>query len=161
MDGYEATRQIKAMAKGKGTVIVALTASAFDEDQETILSAGCDDVVHKPFRKEEIFDRLAKHLGVCFIYEEDPAQPTTKPTASIHDVLTPAALTVLPPEWLAELQQATMKANLNQILALIDQIRERDGALADALADLAQNFEYKKIMKLIEQAGGNDETQPG
>jgi len=54
-----------------------------------------------------------------------------------------------------------MKANLNQILALIDQIRERDGALADALADLAQNFEYKKIMKLIEQAGGNDETQPG
>ena len=161
MDGYEAARQIKATAKGKSTIIIALTASAFEEDQETILSAGCDDVVRKPFRKEEIFDRLAKHLGVCFVYDEAPIQPTKALMAEIHDVLRPTALAVLPSDWVTELQQATMKANLNQILALTDQIRGQNAALADALADMAQNFEYKKIMKLIEQAGGNDETQPG
>jgi len=157
MDGYEATRQIKAAAKGQATIIVALTASAFEEDQETILSAGCDDVVRKPFRKEEIFDRLAKHLGVCFVYEEELAQPTTAPTAKIQDVLTPEALAALPPDWLVELQQATMKAHLNKILALIDQIREQDAALADVLAGLAQDFEYKKILALIEQAEGSNE----
>ena len=157
MDGYEATRRIKAVAKGKGTVIVALTASAFDEDQETILSAGCDDIVRKPFRQEEIFDRLAKHLGVCFVYEEEPIQPTSALSEETSDVLTPVALVALPPDWVTELQQATMKANLNQILALIDQIREQNEALADALADLAQNFDYKKILALIEQAESSNE----
>ena len=156
MDGYEATRRIKAVAKGKDTVIVALTASAFDEDQETILSAGCDDIVRKPFRQEEIFDRLAKHLGVCFIYEEESIQPNSALTAETSDVLTPAALAALPPDWVTELQQATTKANLNQILDLIDQIRGQNGALADALADLAQNFDYKKILALIEQAEGSN-----
>jgi PAS domain S-box-containing protein len=154
MDGYEATRQIKATARGQATVIVALTASAFEEDRETILSAGCDDVVRKPFRKDEIFDMLAKHLGVCFTYGQESAQPTTAPLADVQDVLTPAALASLPSSWLAELRQATIKGDLDLILTLADQIRERDAALADVLADLARNFEYKKILLLIEHVGG-------
>jgi CheY-like chemotaxis protein len=160
MDGYEATRQIKAVARGQETVIVALTASAFEEDQETILSAGCDDVVRKPFRKEEIFDKLTKHLEVSFVYDEEPAQPTAALTAEIHDVLTPETLAALPPDWITELQQATLKANLNQILALIDQIREQNSVLADTLANLAQDFEYKKMLAIIKQAEVNDEKKP-
>jgi CheY-like chemotaxis protein len=151
MDGYEATRRIKATTEGQATVIVALTASAFEEDRETILSAGCDDVVRKPFRKEEIFDMLAKHLGVRFVYEEEHARPTV---AQLAEAQAPAALAALPADWLADLQQATIKADLSLILNLVDQIREPDAPLADALADLARNFEYKKILTLIEQAGG-------
>jgi len=158
MDGYEATRRIKAAAEGQATAVVALTASAFEEDRETILSAGCDDVVRKPFRKDEIFDTLTKHLGVRFVYEGERAQLTTaqpaEAAASLTDVLTPAALAALPADWLADLQQATIKADLSLILTLVDQIRQRDVVLADALADLAYDFEYKKIMTLIEQAGG-------
>ena len=70
------------------------------------------------------------------------------------DVLTPATLVALPASWVADLRQATIKADLNLILTLIDQIREQDPVLADALADLARDFEYKKILTLIEQAGG-------
>ena len=157
MDGYEATRQIKATAKGQATVIVALTASAFEEDQETILSAGCDDVVRKPFRMEEIFDKLNKYLGVCFVYSEEPARPTIASVADMQDVLNPVALSALPPDWVTDLQQATMKANLNQILTIIDQIREQNAALAGALENLVHDFEYKKILALIEQAGDSDE----
>jgi CheY-like chemotaxis protein len=157
MDGYEATRRIKATTKGRATVIVALTASAFDEDQETILSAGCDDVVRKPFRKDEIFDTLAKHLLVRFVYEEEQAPAVAAQPAgaavSLTDVLTPAALAALSANWLADLQQATIKADLNLILTLIDQIREQNAALAGALADLAKDFEYKRILTLIQHAG--------
>jgi len=149
MDGYEATRRIKAAPKGRATVIVALTASAFEEDRQTILSAGCDDVVCKPFREDEIFDMLAKHLGTRFVYEHKQPQPTTA-----AEVLTPAALSGLPDEWLADLHQATIRADWNLILALIGEIRERDEALADALADLVRNFEYKRIVALIQQARG-------
>ncbi len=61
MDGYEATRRIKAAPSGQATVIIALTASAFEEDREQIMLEGCDDFVRKPFRKDEIYDMLAKH----------------------------------------------------------------------------------------------------
>jgi PAS domain S-box-containing protein len=157
MNGHEATRRIKATTKGQATVIIALTATAFEEDRERILSEGCDDFVRKPFREEEIFYKLAKHLGVLFVYEEQAPPATAQPTDAVvplADVLTPAALAALPTGWVANLQQATIKADLNLILALIDQIHGQNPTLADALADLARNFEYKKILMLIEQAGG-------
>lgn len=69
MDGYEATKRIKSTTKGQATVVVALTASAFEEQQSFILSAGCDDFVRKPFREAEIFDTMHKHLGVEFVYD--------------------------------------------------------------------------------------------
>jgi hypothetical protein len=122
-----------------------------------VLSEGCDDFVRKPFRQDEIYDMLAKHLGVRFIYEEQVLPAAAQPAeaaAPLADVLTPAALAALPSGWLADLQKATIKADLNLILTLIDQIRGENPALADVLADLARNFEYKKILTLIEQAGG-------
>ncbi|MCP4396721.1 MAG: response regulator [bacterium] len=70
MDGYEATEQIKTSLKGQATAIIALTASAFDEEKTAVLSAGCDDFLRKLFRHTEIFDMLHKHLWVTFIYEE-------------------------------------------------------------------------------------------
>lgn len=70
MDGYEATKSIKADLKGRATVIIALTASAFEEERHLVLSAGCDDFVRKPFREQVIFEKMAQYLGVRYIYEE-------------------------------------------------------------------------------------------
>jgi len=155
MDGYEATKYIKSEIKRRKpelqTVVIALTASAFEEDHERVLAEGCDDFVRKPFREVEIFDMLAKHLAVRFVYEEEHPRPAR---ARPGGALTPGALAALPAGWLADLQQATIKADLSLILALVDQIREQSPALAGALGDLAHNYEYKKLLKLIEQAGG-------
>jgi signal transduction histidine kinase/DNA-binding LytR/AlgR family response regulator len=157
MDGFEATRRIKATPQGQATIIVALTASVFDQDRERVLAEGCDDFVRKPFREDEIFDILTKHLGVRFVYEE-PALPATAPPADaalLTGALTPAALAALPAGWVAELRQATIKADVNLILALIGHVQEQNPALADALAGLARDFEYKRILAWIEQSGGS------
>ena len=97
---------------------------------------------------------LAEHLGVRLVYEEEQVRPAPVRLAQARDVLTPAALAALPPEWLADLRQAAIRADLSLVLTLVDQIREQNGPLADALADLIHNFEYRKILTLIEQAGG-------
>lgn len=68
MDGYEATHYIKALPQGHVTTVIALTASAFEEQRQQILSAGCDDFVRKPFRVAEVLEKLAKHLGVRYLY---------------------------------------------------------------------------------------------
>lgn len=99
MNGYEATRQIKARQWGSGgngeagrqgdgesdsvstsfssspasfpqTFIIALTANAFEEDRAVILSAGCDDYISKPFQEQTIFEKIAQYLGVRYIYEK-------------------------------------------------------------------------------------------
>ena len=73
LDGYEATRRIKASLRGQATVIIALTASAFEHEQEIVRAAGCDDVVRKPVREATIFAKIAEHLGIRFVYEDPPA----------------------------------------------------------------------------------------
>jgi hypothetical protein len=154
MDGHEATQQIKATPKGQATLIIALTATAFEEDREQMLLEGCDDFVRKPFRKDEIYDMLAKHLGVRFLYEEEPAPPPPAAPAEPAHAPSAEALAALPAGWLDDLQQATTRGDLPLILHLVGGIREYDAALADGLANLARSYQYRKILSLIEQAGG-------
>jgi len=147
MDGYEATQRIKATTKGQATVIVALTASAFEEDRAMILSNGCDDFLRKPFRESEIFQMLEKHLGVGFIYEDDTAAIDPDQTLSESD-LTPALLADLPADWVAALNVATLQADIDATLALLDQIRAAHAPLANALTHLVHNFRFDILMEL-------------
>jgi len=150
MDGHEATRRIKASDHGSGVIIIALTASAFQEDRDLILADGCADFVRKPFREEEIFERLTHYLGVRFVYADEP------PSMAPSQPLTPDQLvtaTELSTAWRAELQQATIAADLDRMLALINQLRPSEPALADQLTELARNFNYDQILRLVQPAG--------
>jgi CheY-like chemotaxis protein len=71
MDGLEATRRIKTTEAGKAISVVALSASALDDEKEAILAAGCDGFVRKPYREAEIFEVMAHHLGLKYIYENE------------------------------------------------------------------------------------------
>ena len=54
LDGWEATRQLKAAAETRAIPIIALTAHAMAGDRDQALAAGCDDYDSKPVE----FDRL-------------------------------------------------------------------------------------------------------
>jgi signal transduction histidine kinase/ActR/RegA family two-component response regulator len=81
MDGLEATRRIRALEGGREVKIVALTASVFGEERANVLGAGMTDFIRKPYRAEEIFDCLARHLGVRFVYDEMPSASAAGPPA--------------------------------------------------------------------------------
>ena len=68
VDGYEATRRIRKLAGGESVKIVAVTASAFKEQREAILASGCDELVHKPFRANEIFQTMARLLDIEYLH---------------------------------------------------------------------------------------------
>jgi CheY-like chemotaxis protein len=151
MDGYEATRRIKATAQGETTTIIALTASVLEEERKTILYEGCDAFVRKPFREDEIFDTLAQHLGVRFVYapiqaETLQGQGQAESANRTRNTLTADALASLPAGWGAKMHQATTRADVGTMLALIDQIRAQDATLAQALNNLTHNFNYEAIL---------------
>ncbi|MEO8005758.1 MAG: response regulator [Betaproteobacteria bacterium] len=48
LDGWEATRRIKAAPQTRGIPVIALTANAMSEDRQKAMAAGCDDFDTKP-----------------------------------------------------------------------------------------------------------------
>ncbi|HLO52228.1 MAG TPA: ATP-binding protein [Kamptonema sp.] len=151
MDGYEATKHIKGTTKGQAIAVIALTASVLEEEKAVILSAGCDDFMRKPFREADIFHAIEKHIGVRFIYEESTAK-SSAPHSNINtqDTLK-ASILALPSELLANLLEAVKFSDMMKVDSYIEEIGTHDRALAEALASLANNFEYDKIATLIQQ----------
>jgi CheY-like chemotaxis protein len=64
MDGYEATRSIRALdlPQAKTIPIIAMTANVFREDIENCLKAGMNDHVGKPLNLDEVLARLRRYL---------------------------------------------------------------------------------------------------
>ena len=63
VDGWTATRQIKADPKLRSIPVIALTAHAMQGDREKALEAGCDDYETKPFDFPRLFEKIEFHLG--------------------------------------------------------------------------------------------------
>jgi two-component system sensor histidine kinase/response regulator len=153
MDGYEATRHIKATPQGCDAVIIALTASAFERDQGAALAAGCDGFVRKPFREAEVFDKLSEHLGVHYTYADGPAESQPHPGESSPATPLPGRLAALPQDLVLALQQATVQGKFAEMLDTTERVREHDEGLADELARLVEGFRYDEILVWIERAG--------
>jgi CheY-like chemotaxis protein len=154
MDGFETTRYIKAATEGQATIIIALTANGFDNEQAAALSAGCDDVVSKPFREEEIFMTMHKHLGVRYVYEESEPSKVENQQSNTDDVLTPEAFLMLPDTLYIELQGAVSTADLKTMQRLIDQIRKQNAPLADALLRLVKEFRFDILQSMFKENRG-------
>jgi two-component system, cell cycle response regulator DivK len=62
IDGYEATRRIRASPAGDKIPIIALTSYAMTGDRERALAAGCTGYVEKPINPDTITDEIRKYL---------------------------------------------------------------------------------------------------
>lgn len=153
MNGYESTKQIKAHFKGQETTIIALTASAFEEERKAILSAGCDEVISKPFRQEVLLEKIAARLGVQYLYEDSAVQEQDEAT---QDELNASErsldfhLSQMPVEWVEKLNKAALKCRERDIIQLCEQIPKTHAPLAKTLTNWANDFLFDKIIDLIQ-----------
>ncbi len=147
VDGYQATRMIKE-SKGTETKVIAITASVFEEERARVLEAGCDDFLRKPFTEADIYELMAKHLNVQYIYAEP--KPSVPPESR---ELTPADLSGLADGLVTDLRQAASRGRAQELLAIIDQLDESHHQLADSLRAMVSNYEFKRIVDLTEHDG--------
>jgi two-component system, cell cycle response regulator DivK len=63
MDGYEATRRIKANPELRSVPIIAVTSYALSGDEQKAREAGCDDYVPKPYSPRQLLAKIRDHLS--------------------------------------------------------------------------------------------------
>ncbi|MCU7922021.1 MAG: response regulator [Candidatus Thiodiazotropha sp. (ex Dulcina madagascariensis)] len=160
MDGYQATRLIKAHPAGNQTVVVALTASAFEEDRTKVLAAGCDDFTRKPVDSSVIYEVLERHLGLRFRYADEEEKP--------QSVMTNEDLT----HRMHRLPANLRKALRDQVLVLdphalersIEEVGAIDPSLAEILRPLLEEYRFEEILSMLAKEQPTDpdskERQP-
>ncbi|MGL5195925.1 MAG: ATP-binding protein, partial [Chroococcales cyanobacterium] len=154
LDGYQATQRIKATASDHATVIIAITASILASETASIRACGCDDWIRKPFVESTIFETIQNYIGVQFIYEE-PSPP--EPSRLMPPILlNPGLLSDLPGGILEELERAVVcidVAAMNQAIAQIAlHPPEENAAIAEALKQWVDEFNYPSILSFIRQS---------
>jgi CheY-like chemotaxis protein len=145
MDGDEAAR-IRCLPEGDKVKIVAVMASAFKEEQQEMLDAGMDDFVTKPYRFDEIYDCLARQLGVRYLYQGVPEEKE----APVD--LTPEMLAALPEALRRELRAALESLETEATRAVIRQVGTHDPLVANALSRFAQEFDYQTVLNALDGA---------
>ncbi|MBS1250362.1 MAG: Autoinducer 2 sensor kinase/phosphatase LuxQ [Chloroflexi bacterium] len=152
MDGYEATRRIKATQAGRATPVIALTAQAFEGQKEKILATGASAYISKPFREREFYEVLGKSLSLSFVYEEKSAGAQKHPRASD---LAPEDLAALPRDLVQAMLEALAEGDITRLLEVIRQVKPLDRDAAQGLKALADRYDYTTLEKLLGN-GGND-----
>lgn len=161
LDGFEATKQIRATqnAAALSPKIVALSASHLKEEQRAALTAGCDAFMQKPFHEMQVFTMMAEQIGVRYIYDDESYDDESYDDTQASAAQAPPALLLddstlarLSPQWLADLEHATLRLQWDQILTLIDDISSIDADLAAQLARAVHHYHYDQILQAIDVA---------
>lgn len=146
LDGYTTTQRIKATPGGKKTIIIAITASAFEEERAEILAAGCDDFLSKPFRQEELTSILGKHLGTSDNEKNELiAQTVPYPTPVLGQELEKT-----PRSWRQEMAKMALECNDDALVALIESLPTLPRSLGQTLTMWAREYQFEQLFALLE-----------
>jgi CheY-like chemotaxis protein len=146
LDGLEAAKRIRELHGGREVKIASVTASIFASQREEVLAVGLDDSLRKPFRPWEIFDCMARHLGVRYVYRDQAqAAAVDRPAA-----LRPEDLAALPADLRNELQKAVVSCDREQIEPLVRQISDQNASLGGVLAHLVTLGAFTPIFNVLE-----------
>jgi CheY-like chemotaxis protein len=151
MDGYEATRKIKASPDIESTAVVAVTASAFGEDKQRILDAGADGYLSKPFRDAELFETIGQLTGAEYLYEETDALKV--PETAENSAMMHKTVAALPPDLVSRMRAAVESADLDLLNELILQLAEEQPLLARQIQKMADRYEYETLTELFSLGG--------
>ena len=148
MDGYEATRVIKATPELKGTAVIAVTASAFEEDRQRIFAAGADGYLSKPFKEEDLFETIRLLTGAEFLYDETGA-PERAPDSEEDSALMQRTVSALAPELVSQMRNAVESADMDLLNELVGRLAAEHPDFTRWVRQMAARYEYEALIELF------------
>ncbi len=137
ISGIEALKILLTDPATANIPVIALSANAMPHDIQKGLSAGFFGYLTKPIKVDEFMDTLNMALELSLD----------------NGHLNQEALAVLPGALVEKLREATLAADLDRIMELLNQVDHGDHEVANGLRVLASNFDYQKLLDLLGQSG--------
>jgi CheY-like chemotaxis protein len=156
VDGCEATRRIRSDPDGNSTVIIAVTASSYEEDRTHILASGCNGYMRKPFDEAELFDLLHQHLGLRFLYDE--AQPGPAAAGNNGAGGLEKTMASLPLPLRAALHNALIELDTEAVSRALSEIHAYNSEMSNALQALTDNYQYGRLLRMMENSSDAKEV---
>ncbi|HYC71035.1 MAG TPA: PAS domain S-box protein [Opitutaceae bacterium] len=144
LDGLAAARAIRESYAANPPCLIGVSASAHEVNRQASLEAGCVEFLAKPFREEDLFELMERHLGVKWLITEAPASETGSPFPHLPHPPQPADA-----EMLFDLAS---KGDVIGVRTYAQQLAARDPRLAPFAAnvtDLAARFKMKAIRQFV------------
>jgi signal transduction histidine kinase/DNA-binding NarL/FixJ family response regulator len=146
MGGTEATEIIKVADWGKEIKIIAISASAFDEDREKMMHKGADAFVSKPFKESDLLEEIRNQTGIEYDYEklifEDKSETKEFSSEQISNI---------PKDIQEDFKVAATTGNIEKINELAGKVSAIDKGLSDYIQSLAEDFNIGAIRNLFKK----------
>ncbi|MHC9540676.1 MAG: PAS domain S-box protein [Vulcanimicrobiota bacterium] len=153
MDGYEAIRKIKSTLKGRVTLVIALTASAFEEQKDRVMATGANDYLRKPFQREALLMKLRKVPGLQYVCEKYAGAGEGSGGAAIP---TADEVAALPDDLVASMREAINMGNMTRLRNLVAEVEKISPRMATGLAVLVKDYDYDRLGELFAIKGDPD-----
>ena len=148
MDGIEATQRIRQDPLLKNSIIIGISASAFDTTKQASFKAGCNDFLTKPIHIDKLLQRIQIHLKLQWVYDQT-AVPDSEEQLSL-EILPP---TLPPGENLKEILKFAEISHITGIQQSLDKIRDLEKKyipFITQIESLLEGFQFDQIIELIQ-----------
>jgi PAS domain S-box-containing protein len=156
LDGYAATRQLRQSSDFQNTVIIMVSASVFNQDQQESLKAGCNSFVPKPVKAEVLLATFQSQLGLEWRYQKSEFKTMNDEQSEANHSSFNAQnsdLTLPPRHVMENLLQLARIGDVLEIQEKAEQLRQLDAKLLPFTSQLirfAKGFELTQMQEFIE-----------
>lgn len=150
LHGFETVHYLKQYQEYQGIVIIAVSAGAFDDVRQKSLDAGCDDFIIKPFQLPDVRERVQRHLGLEWTYEDTTrAQSPTVVSGQPINLSNLVLSEDIRRQLLVEAERGDVKKILEQ-LQVLEASGEQFWPVVRELRSLAKTFDVDQIADIVE-----------
>ncbi|MCU0532653.1 MAG: response regulator [Hydrococcus sp. Prado102] len=148
--GFEAVQEIRQIPQLKDIPIIAISASVLQGDRHQCEIAGCQAFLSKPIKQQDLLVSIEQYLQLEWIYEEiSQLQGTASSESAIEQKIIPPPAEEM--EILYELAKLGSMRKIRERATYLEELDERYHPFANKLKDLAQGFQERAIVALIEK----------
>ncbi len=144
MGGVEATKIIKSKPWGKNIKIIAVSASALDEERINILNQGADSFIKKPVKESELFNEIGILTHIEYEYDEENVDNLGSDKENFN-------LENIPSEVIDKLKKAVVIGDIDKLRDLIVELEVFNMNAALYLNRLVDDFELEQLINLLNE----------
>ncbi|NMC50732.1 MAG: response regulator [Desulfovibrio sp.] len=150
MDGFGVLAHIRNADGAAAAPVIAVTASVLLSEKERVLAAGAVGFLKKPYKAEELFELVRRHLGVDF-EEADTAEHAADQPARSRQAIDPDHLARLPADILSSLRSAALSLDMEALREGLGRLGPDHADVARGLLELVDGFRFEELQGLLQE----------